>query len=252
MPRTVLSPPMGQPLQPDIPNWAWHEYGMRVGFWRIRDVLAKRGITPTFAVNGSVCERYPSVAQAGLDAGWEFMGHGYVQRPMHGIEDEGAAIRKTVEAIRSFTGKPPRGWESPGLTETLATVDLLKREGIEYVADWVLDDQPVEIATEHGTMFSVPYTVEMNDVAMMTVARHTSEEFLARGLRQFDRLYEESASVTRIMSITVHPYLSGVPHRIGFLEQLLDHIGGHDDVAFWTGERILDWYKACRAGGEAS
>lgn len=113
MPRTVLSPPMGQPLLPDLPNWAWHEYGMRVGFWRIHEALTRRGIVPTMAVNGIVCESYPRVAKAALDSGWEFMGHGYVQGPMHKLEDQRAAIRQTLQAIQKFTGKKPRGWESP-------------------------------------------------------------------------------------------------------------------------------------------
>ncbi|HET9042386.1 MAG TPA: polysaccharide deacetylase family protein, partial [Burkholderiales bacterium] len=147
MPRTVLPPPMGQPLLPDLPNWAWHEYGMRVGFWRLFDCMRKYGITPTLAINGIVCRTYPRVAQAAKDAGWEFMGHGWVQGPMHKVEDQRTAIRDTAAAIRQFTGKAPRGWESPGLTETDETIDLLAEEGIEYVADWVFDDQPAYIRT---------------------------------------------------------------------------------------------------------
>ena len=135
MPRTVLPPPYGQPLLPDLPNWAWHEYGMRVGFWRFVEVLKKFGLKATLALNGSVIERYPPVVKAARDAGWEFMGHGLVQRPMHHLEDQKAAIRETIERIKAYTGKPPRGWESPGLTETFETIDLLAAEGIEYVAD---------------------------------------------------------------------------------------------------------------------
>jgi peptidoglycan/xylan/chitin deacetylase (PgdA/CDA1 family) len=246
MPRTVLPPPMGLPLVPDIANWAWHEYGMRVGFWRFQEVLRNFGITPTFALNGSVCEVYPRVAEAALKAGWEFMGHGYVQGPMHSLEDQRVSIRRTIDAIREFTGKPPRGWESPGLTESLETVDILAEEGIEYVADWVMDDQPCEIATSKGSMISVPYTVEMNDVSMMAVQQHSSDELLKRGIRHFDRLYGESANITRVMAISIHPYLTGVPHRIGFLEELYQHIQRHSGVLMWTGEQILDWYRAAR------
>jgi len=244
MPRVALPPPMGNPLIPDLPNWAWHEYGMRVGFWRFLDCLTARRIVPTLAINGSVCEHYPQVARAALEAGWEFMGHGYLQGPMHNLDDQRNSIRRSVEALRAFTGKSPRGWESPGLTETFETIDLLAEEGIEYVADWVLDDQPCRIDTSVGPIVSIPYTVELNDVAMMAVAQHTSDEILRRGVRQFDRLYQESGSITRVMSISIHPYLTGVPHRIGYFEELLDYIQKKDGVLFWTGERILDWYKA--------
>src|SRR3990172_8492897 len=107
MPRTILPPPYGQPLLPDLPNWAWHEYGMRVGFWRFFYVLAKYRIKATFAVNGSGCRSYPRVAKAALEAGWEFMGHGFVQRPMHHLEDQRAAIRDTIAAIPQSTRAPP-------------------------------------------------------------------------------------------------------------------------------------------------
>ena len=88
MPRTVLSPPMGAPLLPDLPNWAWHEYGMRVGYWRFHEVMAEYDIKPTLAINGRVFETFPRIAEAALEAGWEFMGHGYVQRPMHNLDNQ--------------------------------------------------------------------------------------------------------------------------------------------------------------------
>ena len=246
MPRTVLPPPFGQPLLPDLPNWAWHEYGMRVGFWRFVEVLEKFGVKATLAINGSVCTSYPRVAKAALDAGWEFMGHGYIQRPMHHVEDQRAAIRDTVEAIRQFTGKAPRGWESPGLTETYDTIDWLAEAGIEYVADWVLDDQPVRIETAAGAIVSVPYTVEMNDISMMALQHHPSEEWLRRGIDHFDRLYLDGEKTARVMAISIHPYISGAPHRIGYLEKLYEYIRQRPGVKLWTGEQILDWYQGTR------
>ncbi len=125
MPRTVVPPPMGQPLLPDVPNWAWHEYGMRVGFGRFLEVLGARGLRASFAVNGAACEIYPQACKAAHEAGWDFVGHGFMQRPMHRVDDQPGAIRKTIEAITALTGKPPRGWESPGLTETNETLDHL-------------------------------------------------------------------------------------------------------------------------------
>jgi len=242
MPRTVLPPPYGQPLLPDLPNWAWHEYGMRVGIWRFFEVLQKFKIKASFATNGSVVGTYPRIAEAALKAGWEFMGHGFVQRPMHHVENQKESIGKTVEAIRSFTGKAPRGWESPGLTETYDTIDWLAEAGIEYVADWVLDDQPCLIRTATRPVVSVPYTVEMNDIAMMLLQSHPSEEWLRRGIDHFDRLYQEGAASARVMAISLHPYISGVPHRIGYVEKLFEYISQRPGVVMWTGEQILDWF----------
>ena len=243
MPRAVLPPPMGQPLLPDVPNWAWHEYGMRVGYWRFVDALASRNLKATFALNGSVCEVYPEACEAARDAGWDFMGHGFVQKPMHRVEDQRAAIADTIAAIKKFTGKPPRGWESPGLTETDDTLDFLAEAGIEYVADWVLDEQPVTLKTSHGNIVSVPYTVEINDVVISAVQQQPSDEIFRRGRDHFDRLYLDGAKAPRVMAISIHPYLTGVPHRIKYLEMLYDYILGHEGVVMWTGAEILDWYR---------
>lgn len=244
MPRVVLPPPMGQPLLPDIPNWSWHEYGMRVGFWRYLDALTSRDLKATLAVNGSACRVYPEACEAARDAGWEFIGHGYVQMPMHKVDDEREAIEKTINAIRDFTGKDPKGWESPGLTETDQTLDLLADAGIEYVANWVLDDQPVHVNTRTGTMTALPYPVEINDVVMSAVQLQPSDEIWRRGRDQFDRLYQESADAVRVMSISIHPFLTGVPHRIKYLEQLLDYILGHEGVVPMTGNQMLEWYRS--------
>jgi len=244
MPRTVLPPPMGQPLLPDVPNWAWHEYGMRVGFWRLLETLKSWDLRATLALNGSVCEEYPAICKAALDLGWEFMGHGQVQKPMHRVEDQRANIAATIAAIRAFTGKAPRGWESPGIAETDDTLDFLAEAGLEYVADWVLDDQPVTLTTKHGPIASVPYTVEINDVVMSALQHQPSDEILRRGRDHFDQLYKEGASVPRVMAISVHPYLTGVPHRIRYLEALYDHILSHEGVVMCTGQEILDFFNA--------
>ena len=114
MPRTVLSPPMGQPLLPDVPNWSWHEYGMRAGFWRQFKALTDRNMPVTLALNANVCSSYPRVASAAREAGFEFMGHGFVQGPMHKLDNQADAIKRPVETIAKFTGKPPTILGKPG------------------------------------------------------------------------------------------------------------------------------------------
>ena len=249
MPRQVLVAPTGTVLQPDLPNWAWHEYGMRVGFWRFLEAFAHRGIRPTLSINGSVCERYPRIAEAARDAGWEFMGHGYVQMPIHREPDQRAMIHKALDTIEAFTGERPVGWLGPGLTETLETPDLLAEAGIRYIADWVLDDLPCRIATAHGTVFSMPYSVENNDIPIMAIQHRTAAAFVDQTLAQTDRLAAEAVSAgplggAKVSSFAIHPYLTGVPHRIGELERLLDTLLARPDVVFMQGRQILDWYAA--------
>src|SRR6187397_1464999 len=97
MPRTVLTPPAGGSPMPDIPNWAWHEYGNRVGFWRMLEVLDRLKIRAVLAINGTAVKSYEAISRAALERKWEFMGHGYTQRSMQAVENEAEDIRRTTE-----------------------------------------------------------------------------------------------------------------------------------------------------------
>ena len=246
MPRTVLTPPAGGSPSPDVPNWAWHEYGNRVGFWRMLEVLDRLDIKAVLAINGSAIGAYGAIAQAAKSRGWEFMGHGYTQKNMQKVENEPEDIAKTTEAIRAFTGKVPRGWLGPGLTETWNTPDILVEQGYDYVCDWVLDDEPVVLKTKTRPILNVPYTQECNDVAMMLIQHHQGIEYFQRASDQFDQLYEDSRDSARVMALVVHPYIMGVPHRLKYYRMILEKIRAKGDVLFWTGEQIADWYLSQR------
>lgn len=242
MARMVISPPQGQPMQPDHPNWSWHEYGMRVGFWRLRKMMTRLGISPTVTLNAKVCETYPQVVKACLDSGWELNAHSYDQVPMHKLGDQRAVILKSMDIIEKFSGKRPRGWFGPGLTQTFETLDYLSEAGVEYIGDWVLDDEPVTLKTTHKPVVALPYNFEIHDIVMMALQHHPSEVWHSRAMDHFNTLYAESAERPKIMALACHPYLSGVPHRIGHVERTFADILAHDGVVAWDGEKILDWY----------
>ncbi len=243
MARQVIPAPTGQVLLPDVPNWSWHEYGMRVGAWRFFELYKRLGLRPTLALNARVCVDYPRVAQEARDAGWEFMGHSYEQMPIHKVEDQKAMIARAMDTIDDFTGKRPVGWLGPGLTQTLDTPENLAEAGVKYIGDWVYDDEPTVIKTTSGPLVTLPYTIELNDIPMMMVQHHQSDYLLKRTIDQFDRLYAESEKSAKIVSLAIHPYISGQPHRIKYLEAIYDYVNRHDGVLHWNGEQILDWYK---------
>ena len=244
MPRTVLTPPAGGSPMPDVPNWAWHEYGNRVGFWRFVEVFDKLAIPAALAINGSALAAYPPIVRASVQRKWEFIGHGYTQRNMQAVKDERADIRKTRAAILQATGSPPRGWLGPGLTETWQTPDILAEEGYDYVADWVLDDQPVWLKTRGKPILNVPYTQECNDVAMMLIQHHPAYEYCDRALDQFEQLYADAAGSARVMALVVHPYIMGAPHRLKYFRRVLEVMRGKTGVKFMTGGQIADWFIA--------
>ena len=248
MPRQVLTPPTGQVLLPDVPNWSWHEYGMRVGVWRFFDLYRRLGIRPPRSVNARVCDAYGRVAAQARDAGWEFMGHVWDQEPIHRMADQRGVIHRSLDRLEAFTGTRPLGWLGPGLTQTLETPDLLAEAGVRYIGDWVWDDEPAEIATAHGPLVTLPYSVELNDIPTMMIQHHESAYWLQRCRDQFDRLYQESAERAKIMAVAIHPYISGQPHRIRYLEEIYDYANGHEGVVHWNGVELLDWHRSRRAG----
>lgn len=244
MPRQLSIAPMSGSIIPDMPNWTWYEYGMRVGFWRLAEAYAKAGITPTVSINARVCESYPQAAAAARDAGWEFMAHCITQMPIQQVEDQRDMIAQSAQLIEKFTGKRPAGWLSPGRTQTWHTLDFVAEAGMTWFGDWVLDDQPIWVDTAHGPLCSVPYSSEINDITLMVSHHHESDVLFKRARDAFDRLYAESAASTRVMAIGVHPYVTGQAHRIKYFEDLMAYINGHAGVVHMVGQEIVDWYSA--------
>ena len=243
MARTVLPSPQGAAVSPDIPNYSWYDYGMRVGFWRMKQILNNFNLPCTISLNAAVCEEYPRMVQSCLDSGWELLGHGYIQQVLHREPDERATIRKTIEVIRKFSGRAPRGWMGPGLAETYDTPDILAEEGIEYVADWVNDDQPYEIKVKSGRLVALPYTVELNDIPIYLVQHHSAPELFSRTKDVLDVMLAEGEDNARVFAISMHPYITGAAHRIGHFRRLVEYITQQEGVTFRTGSQILDWYN---------
>ena len=242
--REYVSAPAGVVTVPNIPNWAWHEYGMRVGIWRLVDALTARNLKASVAINAQVCEGADEpVARALRDAGWPFMGHGYAQVPVHKVEDQAESIRKSFQILKDYTGQAPMGWLGPGLHETLDTLDHLAEAGFKFVCDWPMDEQPVMMKTKSSPIMAMPYNLEMSDLPMMVVHVHESRVWLERLKDQFDRMYQDGANQPRVLSMSVHPYITGAPHRIKYFEAVYDYIMQHDDVWFATAEEIYDWFQ---------
>ena len=170
------------------------------------------------------------------------MGHAYDQMPIHKVEDQAAMINRSMDIIERFTGTRPVGWLGPGLTQTMETPELLAEAGVKYIGDWVYDDEPTVIRTAKGPLVTLPYTIELNDIPMMIVQHHESDYLLKRTIDQFDRLYAEGKDRAKIVSLAIHPYISGQPHRIKYLEAIYDYVNRFDGVLHWNGAEILDWY----------
>jgi allantoinase len=244
-PRTIVTPPHGRSHVPDIPNFSWSEYGNRCGMPRLLNLFSSRKIPVSASINASVIEVYPSLAKAVLEAGWEFVGHGVHQRSLSGEADEGALIRSAIDKLAKYTGKHPRGWMSPGWSETFDTPDLLKTNGIEYVFQWVIDDLPDLLDTKHGPLISLPYGLDLNDSVIYAIEKHSSPEMRLRvneTIKTFEREIAETGQ-PRILTLPLHPHLSGVAHRINYLTEVVEILAARRDTVFMTGRQIADWFR---------
>ncbi len=242
MPRKIIPGPQGFDSVPDIPNFAWAEYGMRCGMPRILGLLAERGLVASTALNAGVIDAHPAAAEAMAEAGWEFIGHGFHQRALDAEADEAALVTQALDKIAGFTGTAPRGWLGPGLRESADTPDILKAAGLDYVCDWVVDDLPCWMTTKHGPLIAMPYNLEINDSVLYAVEKHSSPEIYERLKATLATFDGELGDQPRVLALGLHPHLIGVPHRIGYLARMLDLLMGRDDVAFMTGSQIADWF----------
>ena len=235
--------PGGTGKIPDVPAWSVREYGARVGVWRIMDVLQRHSVRGTVALNADVCDAYPEVLRAALDLRWELMGHGITNTQR--LYEPGAqnVVAETMERIERATGQRPLGWLSPGLQETWTTLDELAAARAEYVADWVIDDQPMLMRAGSWELIALPYSSDINDKIAFELMHYTPDDFDVVMRRQFDVLYEEGARSGRVMAIALHPYLIGYPYRIRALDSALGYIESHDKVWFATGHEIAEAFR---------
>jgi allantoinase len=232
---------------PDVFNYAWREYGPRVGLWRLADVLDEAGVKATVALNSQVCGVYPKAVEEMKKRGWEFMGHGTTNSTTLAglnLEQERDTIRGVLRTIEQATGKPPRGWLGAGLVETHNTLDLLAEEGVNYCGDWNNDDQPYPMKVKSGKMFAIPYCNEINDIPLYIRKGYTGEQYLRSVVDQFDALYVDSRKQPRVMGVPLHPMISGQPLRIKYLQRAIAHMKEHQGVWFATGSEIIDAYQS--------
>jgi allantoinase len=232
---------------PDVFNYAWREYGMRVGLWRLADVFDEVGLKATVALNSQVCEVFPKAVEEMKKRGWEFMGHGTTNsNTLAGLdpEQERGMIGGILKTIEQATGKRPCGWLGAGLVETYNTLDILAEEGVNYCGDWNNDDQPYPMKVKSGKMFSIPYCNEINDIPLYIRKGYTGEQYFRSVVDQFDTLHADSRKQPRVMGVPLHPMISGQPLRIRYLQRAIAHMKEQQGVWFATGSEIIDAYQS--------
>jgi peptidoglycan/xylan/chitin deacetylase (PgdA/CDA1 family) len=245
-PLDGLRNPWPRMPHPDVQQYSAHEYGNRVGFWRVLEVLDHYHIRCSTTLNIGVLAHFPEIADAMLQRDWTFVNHGFYNTryvTTYAEEQERDFLHACRETFQRLTGRPLQGHSGPAASNTERTPDLLAETGFLYQTDWKIDDQPVPVKVRSGKLVCIPYTSELNDAPLFR--HHYEADYYAEICKaQFDQLYQEGEENGRLMCIAFHPYAMGRPHRVKYLDDVLRYIMSHNGVWQTTTDEIAAYYLA--------
>jgi allantoinase len=220
--------------QPDVINYAWRDYGNRVGVFRLADLFSELKLPVSLLVNAQMLEQAPQAIRA--FPGADIVGHGRTNSERQGTlpeAEERALIAESTAALEKFSGNRPSGWLGPWISQSPLTPDLLQEAGYTYLLDWCHDDQPVWMKTRKGRILSVPYPQELNDIPQVVARKREGFEFADMIVDAFEVLSAECEKRPLVMGIALHAYIVGQPHRFKHLARALSHLLRKADDKVW-------------------
>ncbi len=218
-------------------NYAWRDYGNRVGQWYLFDLLDEFNFPASHNINSLLFEECPQITDRIKSRGDEFIGHGRTNAERQDALDEkgeASLIAEAAATIKKHTGQKPAGWLSPYLAQSSVTLDLLKEAGFSYTLDWAADDQPFWMRTRSGPLLSVPYSIELNDSPTLVFRQESAMAFERMMIDQFDEMLVQSKKRPLVYTLVVHPFIIGQPFRLRALRRALAHITAHRDEIWVT------------------
>ena len=223
---------------PDILNYAWRDYGNRVGAWYMLDAFDALRLPMAALVNSAMYDYAPELVAACRARGDEIVGHGRTNAERQGVlaeAEERALIAEATSRLAGAEGRPPEGWLGPWISHSHVTPDLLAEAGYRYLLDWCMDDQPIWFRCRGGRrILAVPYPQEVNDIPQIAGRKIGGDAFADIIVDQFDEMLELSQERPLVMGVALHAYLVGQPHRLRHLKRALRHIAKHRDRIWLT------------------
>lgn len=226
---------------PDMKTYAARDYGNRVGFWRIMEVLDRYQVKATLCANSEIFTHYPIIAEESKKREWEFMAHGDTNTRFLGElseDEEREVIFSSIDVVTKTAGVRPKGWKSSGVVTNFITPSILAEAGIRYISDWSNDDQPYPVNVKTGRMISLP----ADNVPDLRFQERTPADYYDTVKEHFDTLYREGVNQARTFAFCIHAFEIGQPSKIGVLDRMLNHMKAHDGVWFCTGWDLASWY----------
>jgi peptidoglycan/xylan/chitin deacetylase (PgdA/CDA1 family) len=232
--------------EPDVLNYAWRDYGNRVGVWRCLELFDALKLPVGVLANTALYDYCPEVIEAFVKRGDELIGHGHTNSERQGEmkeEEERRLLQSCFSMMKEKSGKAPHGWLSPWISESFVTPDLLVETGYRYTLNWCHDDQPVRMRTRSGELWSIPYPQELNDIPMIVARQMDGRDFADMIVDNFDEMLAQSRQQPLVMGIALHPYLVGQPYRLRHLRRALQHISNKNPVWFTTPGAVCDYMQ---------
>ena len=245
-PSSAVVPPSAVKFSGFPHDASHHEYGNRVGIFRVMAALDRYGIRATAAWDAALAERNPFLLEQCKMRSWEIIGHGITFTRMINesmTEDvEREYLARALDTVADLTGARPMGWIGTDYGESSRTVALLSELGVRYVCDWANDDQPYRLNVPSGSMVALPTSADLDDVRLLRAGIMTVQTWAQMVLDAFDTLYDEAGDSGRVLVLNLHPYLIGQPFRVRYLEGAVSAMMRRRD-AIWlaTGNEIAEW-----------
>lgn len=241
--------PIGGFDRPGVSVWDFtqRDYGNRVGIFRLMKVFDRLGLKPTVAMNAAVADRCPPLMEAMLVRGWEIAASGLDMGRLHhgGLEKdcEAEIVGESFRVLRAASGQPVTGWHSPAHSQSLNTPDLVAAEGGTWIADWINDDMPYRFATSAGPLVQMPLSYDLSDRKVMQLQAMPAAIWAGQVEAAAGLLGAEAASAGgRILSLSLSPWVAGLPAKVAYLERLLTDLLARDGVAPIQGGALArDW-----------
>jgi len=215
---------------PDLRHFTLRDYGNRVGIYRFLKVFEREQLPVTYAVNAALVERAPLLLKRLGQSAAEIVAHGWDMDHLHASHwtdsEESAIIARTLESLRTATDRPIQGWLSPARSQSWNTLALLPEHGIHYCMDWVNDDMPYPLKLKGGPLTMLPLMSEIEDSFVMGSNLHSEDEWVDQVTDAIDFLIQEArqTGAGRVLGLSLHPWLTGQPHRMACLEKVLAHL----------------------------
>ena len=103
---------------------------------------------------------------------------------------------------------------------------------VSFTTDDISRDEPFTV---------VPYTIRNNDIVRFDSPATTNAAYLQDLKDDFDLLYAEATARRRMMSISTHDRISGIPGRVKLLEEFIKYAQKQKGVVFMRKDEIAKW-----------